>query len=494
MYSNKLSVNYGNRKKQVKLICLLVVILPLLVMANDQPRLLVLTDIGGDPDDMQSMRRLMLYSNEFRITGLIASAAGTPGELKQEITHPEFIRDIVQDYAAVQKNLSLHAHGYPPGADLEKVIKRGSSKRGIPYILAEYSTEGSEHIIHAVDASDEPLYVVIWGGAHDLAQALFDVSRKRSHKEAAFFVSKLRVYAISDQDSWQSKNMGGTGAWIRSHFPSLRYVEPGSPSIERFTSLFRGMYQNDSKGGRHPVIQLVRDEVVPMNQEAWVEKNVRKKHGPLGAGYPITGQNPHSSRNTRGIKEGDTPSWFFILPNGLSDPEQPTWGGWGGRFQLDKGGHFIDAEDEHWSGNNDAALRRKWTVARWRKAYQNDFQVRMDWCVKIYANANHHPVVFLNGDRGRDVVKMTVPSGQIVYLSAMESSDPDGDTLSFKISNRPRWAGFDASTGRLNGTPAEGDVGAYNNIVISVTDGTDTVSLSAFSIEVKANVVATGLR
>jgi hypothetical protein len=373
----------------------------------------------------------MLYSNEFRIEGLVASAAGTPGELKKEVTHPEYIRDIIRDYAAVRDNLSLHADGYPQAAELEKVVKRGSSKRGIPYIGAEYRTEGSEHIIRAIDDSDEPLYVVIWGGAHDLAQALFDVSNQRSPQATSHFVSKLRVYAISDQDAWSSKKMGGTGQWIRARFPSLRYVEPGNPGMERFTSVFRGMYQNDSKGGGHPVVQLVRDEVIPMNQEAWVEKNVRKKHGPLGGSYPITGQNPHSSRNTRGVKEGDTPSWFFVLPNGLGDPEQPTWGGWGGRFQSDRGGHFIDAEDEHWSGNNDAALRRKWTVARWRKAYQNDFQARMDWCVRTNDNANHNPAANLNGDRGRDVMKTTVSPGQIVHLSARGSSDPDGDRLGY---------------------------------------------------------------
>ena len=54
------------------------------VAANDtKPRLLVLTDIGGDPDAQQSMVRLMMYSNEFDIEGLIATASGTPGELQQ---------------------------------------------------------------------------------------------------------------------------------------------------------------------------------------------------------------------------------------------------------------------------------------------------------------------------------------------------------------------------------------------------------------------------
>ena len=60
--------------------------------AADRPRLVVLTDIGGDPDDQQSMIRLMTYANEFEIEGLIASATGTPGESKEEVTRPEIGR------------------------------------------------------------------------------------------------------------------------------------------------------------------------------------------------------------------------------------------------------------------------------------------------------------------------------------------------------------------------------------------------------------------
>ena len=43
---------------------------------RDRPRLLVLTDIGGDPDDQQSLVRLMVYANEFEIEGLVARIAG----------------------------------------------------------------------------------------------------------------------------------------------------------------------------------------------------------------------------------------------------------------------------------------------------------------------------------------------------------------------------------------------------------------------------------
>src|SRR5688500_3693470 len=63
--------------------------------AAERPRLAVLTDIGGDPDDRQSMSRLMVYANEFDLELLLASAAGTPRELKESITRPDLIHEIV---------------------------------------------------------------------------------------------------------------------------------------------------------------------------------------------------------------------------------------------------------------------------------------------------------------------------------------------------------------------------------------------------------------
>src|SRR4029077_8681689 len=78
-----------------------------------KPRLLVLTDIGGDPDDQQSMIRLMTYANELEIEGLIASAAGTSGELKEAVTRPDLIREIVEAYGKARPNLLLHRPDYP---------------------------------------------------------------------------------------------------------------------------------------------------------------------------------------------------------------------------------------------------------------------------------------------------------------------------------------------------------------------------------------------
>jgi hypothetical protein len=66
------------------------------------------------------------------------------------------------------------------------------------------------------------------------------------------------------------------------------------------------------------------------------------------------------------------------------------------------------------------------------------------------------------------------------------SADADGDVLAFSIANKPEWATFNTSTGRLSGTPAAADVGTYSNISISVSDGHESTALSPFAIAVTA--------
>ena len=81
-----------------------------------------------------------------------------------------------------------------------------------------------------------------------------------------------------------------------------------------------------------------------------------------------------------------------------------------------------------------------------------------------------------------------IPPSDIQYGETYDflpsASDPDGDPLTFTVQNKPGWASFDASTGRITGLPTIGDVGVYDNIVISVSDGTNRASLSAFSVTV----------
>src|SRR6516225_4060587 len=151
-------------------------IAPAADQAPAKPRLLVLTDIGGDPDDQQSMIRLMTYANEFEIEGLIASAAGVPGELKEDATHPDLIREIVEGYGKVRPNLLLHRPDYPAAGALLQRIKCGNPRRGVQNLGARHDTEGSRWITKVVDRDDpRPVNVTIWGGSTDLAQALWRI-------------------------------------------------------------------------------------------------------------------------------------------------------------------------------------------------------------------------------------------------------------------------------------------------------------------------------
>jgi large repetitive protein len=99
-------------------------------------------------------------------------------------------------------------------------------------------------------------------------------------------------------------------------------------------------------------------------------------------------------------------------------------------------------------------------------------------------SANSPPVI--SGNPAANVV-----AGQ-TYSFVPTASDSDGDSLSFTIANQPDWASFDSTTGQLSGTPSAASIGTSANIVISVTDGTTSVSLPAFSITVLATLSISG--
>jgi len=317
----------------------------------ERPRLAVLTDIGGDPDDQQSLIRLMVYANEFEIEALIASASGTPGELKQAITRPDLIREIIGGYDQVLPNLKQHAAGWPEAEQLRQCVKSGNPQRGRKFIGAGHDTEGSRFLIERIDAgtSQRPLNIVIWGGQSDLAQALWRVKHERGAGGFASFVKRFRVYDIADQD--------GIAEWMRGEYPGMFYILNKAPADrDRREAVFRGMY-------------LTGDE--SLTSREWIEKNVRST-GPLGALYPTK---TWTAPNRYGcLKEGDTPSWFFFLPPGGNDPRDPSQPGWGGQFQRAPDGWWRDPPAAD-------AFDPRTAVSRWRADFQRDFARRMHWCL-----------------------------------------------------------------------------------------------------------------
>ncbi len=100
--------------------------------------------------------------------------------------------------------------------------------------------------------------------------------------------------------------------------------------------------------------------------------------------------------------------------------------------------------------------------------------------VVTVTNSNRPPVI--SGSPSTSVMATTS------YSFTPEASDPDGDAVSFSIANKPGWATFDTTSGQLSGLPTDAQVGSYSNIVISVSDGSNSLSLAPFTIDVIAYV------
>jgi len=366
-----------------------------------KPRLLILTDLGADPDDEQSLVRLLVHANEFEIEGLIAtSAATTPNNERWPDPRPELITRKLEAYREVLPNLSLHASGYPAAEDLMKLVKTGNRNRGQQFVGPEHSTEGAQWIIDCLDRDDpRPLNVCFWGGQTDFAQALWQVKQDRGPQGLANLTKKIRVYSIGDQDHIFD--------WMIKEFPIPHYVLAKTFTGHSIEGAYRGMYL----GGNQSLTSL-----------DWLDKHVRKSHGPLGALYPpLTSTSPNPNK---ALKEGDTPSWLAFLPFGLDNPEHPEWGGWGGRYVRNEHGIYRDSVDQ--VGEIRDARASVW---RWRSDIQNEFQARMDWCVKPYSQANHPPVAVLNGKPGNAPLSIHAVPGAAVTVTSSGSSDPDGNVL-----------------------------------------------------------------
>jgi len=93
----------------------------------EKQRILVLTDIANEPDDQMSMVRLLVYSNEFDVEGLIA---GTSTWMRNRV-RPDVINTLLDAYAAVRPNLALHASGYPDPAALRRAVAAGQTSFGM---------------------------------------------------------------------------------------------------------------------------------------------------------------------------------------------------------------------------------------------------------------------------------------------------------------------------------------------------------------------------
>ncbi|KAF5004465.1 hypothetical protein FDECE_9045 [Fusarium decemcellulare] len=367
--------------------------------------------MGNDPDDNESLVRLLLYSNELEIQGLIPCTS----IWMRSSVHPEEMETIIDAFEKVRNNLNIHVHPdnqYPTASHLRSLLKPGPALYGKEALAPDVPlSPGAKLLIHALEASDEPLWFLSWGGTNVLAQALQHMDQMKSASDAKTIRKKLRVYTISDQDD--------TGLWIRVTYPDIFYICSITGWNEYRLATWSGIAGDLSQpmdvGG--PCMTKVT--------QAWLKEHIQI--GPFGQVYP----------DFVWSMEGDSPTFLHLVQNGLGSPHHPHWGSWGGRYVLvDIGGaanHYADARDLVVGKNGQKFQSNYATIWRWRDAYQNDFAARMQWTLHSDRSlANHAPVVVINDSGvGPETYHVSAEVGSEVLLDASQTYDPDGDAVSF---------------------------------------------------------------
>jgi hypothetical protein len=268
---------------------------------ESKSRLVVLTDVGADPDDTMSLVRLFLYSNEIDIEGLVA----TTSVWKRTSVSPELIDRVIDAYGMVQPNLLLHAAGYPTAEETAREknlrptpLRDGGSRRGL-----RQRGFGLDRPVPQKGRFAPALGLGMGRREHAGAGALPDGKDAAPRGAGPPRREAARLHHLRSDDS---------GYWIRKNFPNLFYiVSPG----DDYGSATWSAINTVAEGFDNSVID-----------NAWIAANLQQGHGPLGAVYPDVAYG----------MEGDTPAWLSLVPNGLNCPEHPDYGGWGGRYELYK--------------------------------------------------------------------------------------------------------------------------------------------------------------
>lgn len=405
-------------------------------------RVIVTTDIGGtDPDDEQSMVHLLMCANDLDIEGLICQMAFCESPIGIET-----LRKILKAYEQSYPNLVAHDSNFPTYEYLYSITTTGQTKVGMSGVGEGMDTPGSELIIDAVDRDDpRPVWLTAWGGMNTIAQAIWKVQNTRTEAELQEFLSKIRIYDILGQCD--------AGAWIAHNFPDVLYIRA------------RDVY------GWGP-------------DDNWTRTNIQA-YMPMGDVYP----------SRRWATEGDSPSFMYLIDNGLNMPECITAGGWGGRFNAEKtaalrGMDWVERNnldepqyDPYYMYTNPEGEA---TITRWCKHIHNDFAARIQWsCQSNYADANHHPIIMLDDEATPTRLPLYIDGipGQKVYIDTNNSYDPDGDNISVKAYLYKEASYYKSNlqvkvdNGIVSFTVPSDAVGLNLHIIVEVTDsGTPAIT------------------
>jgi hypothetical protein len=463
------------------------VIIPLRATAapSTKPRLIMLADMGNEPDEEQQNIHLMVCANEIDIEGLIVVTGKYLNEnYKDEFhrhLHPELYLKIIDGYEKVLPNLKLNAAGWPEPAYLRSVVVSGQSRYGLADVGEGKSSAGSKLIIAAAEKDDpRPLRIVINAGANTLAQALWDYRATHTAEQLEKFITKFRVFENGAQDN--------TGAWICREFPAIHWTRSNNQTYSFMDTAGPYVWQPYPRTSQ--------------GQHRWAEEHIMRDHGALGALYP------YRFEGNMTLEGGGTIPFMGLVNKGLYDMDQPSWGGWSGRFTITKQKNVwsrhaeIHADEEkygdffcyteatdNWTDPESGVTytNRSTPVWRWRRAMLNDEQARFDWCVKPFAECNHHPVAAFNGDKSSSIIQLKAKPGKTISLNASASTDPDKDKLDFNWYVYPEAGTYTGAVTVKNSQKPKAKVtipkdaaGRQIHVILQINDENKAVSLYAY--------------
>ncbi|KAE8168362.1 hypothetical protein BDV40DRAFT_284315 [Aspergillus tamarii] len=452
-------------------------------------RTVVTTDM--EQDDLASLIRYLLYTNELDTQGIIYTSSkihwagdgnGTRFFLPdREYTSPQWswrwtgtrtIQDkVLQAYAEVFPNLLCHDPFYPTPDELLSKVKIGNIDfEG----EMDHDTDGSNLIRSLLlDEDPRPLYLQAWGGTNTIARALKSIEEQYSGSQkwtqTKDTVSRKAVILAS---AFQDETYAN---YISLNWPQVR--------VEQLVAGYSTWAYNCDKGQGN-VHGLPESRAYFTGD--WIKANIQT--GPFGKLYRswLDGQSmPGDQLDIFGnlttartstfcqplgpydfLSEGDNVAFNPLLTTGIQDPSSPNLGGWGGRSIQNSTSpnlwEMVGSEKNRTGVETD-----NYTTDRWAAAIQNDFAARMQWTLTPnYENANHPPSVeILNG------TTVKAHSGATVELAGAVS-DPDLDNVTTSW-----WQYFEEGTYPGSVTVTESD-----NYRADVTIPTDAETGQTISI------------
>lgn len=414
-----------------------------------KPRTIVTTD--GEIDDVDSFVRMLLYSNEFKLEGLIYSSSmwhykgdgkGTKFTSEMEMTQKRYgtrtdlrwpgvtwMQDLIKAYEKIYPNLKKHASGYPTANQLQSMIRVGNIDfEG----EMEKVTEGSEFIKNKLlDASTEPIYLQVWGGTNTIARALKSIEEQYKNtpewnKIYQKVCKKAIIYAILDQDATYRKYVSVNWKDIKIFYNSNQFwcfAYPWKLSVpQNLHYLLEGKFMGDNIINNHGPLTKMYYSYGDGQKQAGDDENI---HGNL---EKVKADFKADFGKYDFISEGDSPAYFHLIDVGLNNLNNPEFGGWGGRLvqSTENPNRWEDGENTADYNPFTQKMDKTYGQTRWVEVLQHDFAARADWCIKDFKSANHPPVVKLN-----HASNFSIKPNETVKLSGT-ATDPDNDKLTYK--------------------------------------------------------------